>query len=132
MKRIVFASLLAVLVLALGVNILFAGESWEDPALCVNSHWLIINAAAGSGVQVTLPQGTSYELGIKTSCGKLPSGVTSTYDAGVVVVRGNSDQITVKVDGAYASPEVIISYGGASVRLENNGTQTLVFQFGLP
>lgn len=132
MKTIVFASLLVVLSAALGISHVSAGESWEDPALCVNSQWLVVNAAAGTGVQVTLPQGTVYETGSKTSCGKLPSGVNLTFDSGVVVVRGSASQITVKVDGAYATPQLTVNYGSASQTQANNGTQSLVFQFELP
>ncbi len=132
MKRLLFASLLVILMVALGASIVSAGESWEDPAVCINSHWLIVNAAAGTGVQVTIPVGAVYEPGSKTSCGKLPSGVLSTYDSGVVVVRGNSNQMQVKVNGAYATPQVTVSYNGRSQTQVNDGTKTLVFKFGLP
>ncbi len=130
MKKIVFATLLVVMLLALTLSVTGAMDM-EDPALCVSGEWLLVDAASSSAVQVVLPQGTAYGAG--AGCALPPPNSVPVLSSNVVVERGSGHKIQVTVDGANASkPSITARYGAVSATKSNNGKQQVVFGFDLP
>lgn len=129
MKKLLFVLPLAVLMLSLTLTIASAGVDWEDPALCVNGQWLIVDAAQPSAVTVSLPEGTRY--GDQTAGGCAIAGPVVPLIQ-VIKERGG-DNMKVQVNGKNATtPNVKASFGNDLQIKSNNGKQTLNFQFGLP
>jgi hypothetical protein len=56
MKRLLVMLPLAVLLLALTLSWVGAGMDDDDPKLCVEGKWLVVNAASPAAVRVTLPE----------------------------------------------------------------------------
>lgn len=129
MKKMMYATMLAVMLLSLSFAVVGAGFDFEDPKLCVNGEWLLVIAAHPSGVQVTLPRDAKYgdqrAGGCKTPGPNVPL-ITN------VVKRGERGVMTVKVDGKLASMPVVKASYDHQYRVErNNGKQTLNFVFRL-
>jgi hypothetical protein len=129
MKKRVFATMLAVMLLSLSFAVVGAGFDFEDPKLCVNGEWLLVIAAHPSGVKVTLPPnakaGDQKAGGCKTPGPAVPL-ITN------VVKRGERGLMVVQVDGKLATtPVVKASYDGARRVQRNDGKQTLTFVFRL-
>ena len=127
MKKMLVVLPLAVLLLTLTIGVAGAGYAYEDPALCVASQWLVVNAASHTAVTVSLPEGTPY--GAQGGC-TMPAPAAQTLN--VVKERGEGHVMLVRVDGKSASPTVTVSYGDVSITKENNGKEMLNFKFTLP
>ncbi|MBI5649404.1 MAG: hypothetical protein HZC40_02990 [Chloroflexi bacterium] len=127
MKKLVLALMLVVVLVPMSFAIVGAGEMWDDPKLCVNGEWLLVDAGANQAIKVVVPQGTRY--------GDQKAGGCKTAGPNVpliknVTARGNGDDMMVFVDGKYATrPTVTVSYDGDVQVKKNNGKQTLVFKF---
>jgi hypothetical protein len=130
MKKGLVVLPLAVLLLALTIGVASAGYAYEDPALCVNGQWLLVDAAHPSAVTVFLPENTVYGDQVAGGCATPgPSAPLLT----VVKERGEGHSMLVRVEGKNAStPTINVTYGARSVTKDNNGKQVLNFTFALP
>ena len=128
MKKLMIVLPLAVLMISLSFAIASAGVDWEDPALCVEGQWLLVDAAHPAAVTVSLPEGTRY--------GDQAAGGCTTPGPAVpiiqVVKERGGHEMKVQVDGKNATPTVKASFGNVSQTKSNNGKQTLNFKFALP
>lgn len=129
MKKLLFVLPLAVLMIALTLTVASAGVDWEDPALCVNGQWLLIDAATPEAVTVSLPEGTQYGDQIAGGCATAGPAVPLVQ---VINERGGH-AMKVQVDGKNATtPNVTASFGASTQTKSNNGKQMLNFKFDLP
>ncbi|MCI0475019.1 MAG: hypothetical protein L0Y55_02120 [Anaerolineales bacterium] len=127
MKKWLVVLPLAILLMALTISWAGAGMDYEDPKLCVEGKWLLVNAAHPSGVKVFLPEGTRYGNAAQGGCATPGPDVPMIQ---VVVVRGEHHWMRVQVDGAQATrPVVRTSYGTFTETRFNNGRNTLNFLF---
>jgi hypothetical protein len=127
MKKLFLAIALVVALLPLSFAVVGAMGDWDDPKLCVNGQWLLVDAAKASAVKVYVPEDARYgnqrQGGCKTPGPDVPL-ITN------VVERGEQNMMRIVVDGKYAStPTVTATYGGASQVRRNNGKGQLEFQF---
>ena len=129
MKKLTVVLPLALLLVALTVGIAAAGFGYEDPALCVAGHWLVVDAAQVSAVHVFLPEDTPY--------GDQAAGGCTTPGPNVPILqivreKGRHGQMLIMVDGKFAStPTVTASYNGATKVDRNRGRGVLVFNFAV-
>lgn len=127
MKKLLVVLPLAVLLVALTLSWAGAGMDYEDPKLCVDGKWLLVNAAHPSGVTVFLPEGVRYGNQQQGGCAT-PGPDVPLLTA--VVQRGEHHWMRVQVDGAQASrPIVRATYGPVTEARFNNGHGKLNFLF---
>ncbi len=124
MKKLIVLFTLALLLTTFGSALAYI--EFDDPALCVDGQWLLVNAADQSAVHVFLPQGTPY--GDEGGCTTEPPAPVFIKD--VVVETGRLHTMFVTVDGKKASETVTVSYEGKSRTLKNHGWMML-FPFSL-
>ncbi len=124
MKKL--ALLLALLLALASFAPVFAELEWGDPALCVAGKWLVVDAAAPSAVELTVPEGTVY--GDQVAGGCSTPAATAVLPLSVVTEKGGGHKLTVRVDGSSASPMVTVTYGSESQTQLNDGG-TLKFKF---
>lgn len=103
-----------------------AALEWEDPALCVEGQWLVIDAADPMAVKIALPQGTHYGDQAAGRC-KTPAPAPLLPNS-AVTVRGHGETMMVMIDGDGASSPVTVSYGGKTY-VRNNHGETMRFKF---
>jgi hypothetical protein len=126
-KKLLFSSLLALLLVATSLSLAFAQEDMADPALCVAGQWLTVNAATEQAIVVAVPPGTAY--GDKGHCA--PPAPAQTMISHVTVLPIGSNMV-VTVAGKQASkPTVVASYNGKTFTEKNNGGP-IIFRFNLP
>lgn len=126
MKKHVFVLALAVMLMSLSLPIASAAMDFEDPALCVNGKWLLVDAALPSAIKVVVPDDARYGDQIAGGC-KTPAPV----DLAITVVKeGNAQHLMqVWVDGSKASvPTLTVAYGDEVKTKKNNG-KPMVFTF---
>ena len=104
----------------------FAQLEWEDPALCVNGKWLLIDSATMRAIEVVVPKGAAY--GDQAAGGCATHAPASLLPLSQVKERGHDDGVRVWIDGREASPKVTVSYGDQS-RTERNHGGVLYFRF---
>jgi len=127
MKKLLVVLPLAVLLVALALTIVGAAMDDEDPKLCVDGRWLLVNAAHVSGMRVTVPEDARF--------GNQQQGGCTTPGSNVPLItaireRGECHWMRVWVDGDQATrPTVTVSYGAASQTKRNNGHGNLNFVF---
>lgn len=127
MKKLLVVPPLAILLVALTLSGAGAGMDYEDPKLCVEGKWLLVNAAHPSGVTVFLPQGVRYGDQQQGGCATPGPNVPLLT---AVVRRDEHHWMRVQVDGAQASrPIVRATYGSVSEVRFNNGRSKLNFLF---
>lgn len=128
MKKMLFVAVLVVALMTLVIPVVSASWDYDDPALCVNGQWLLVDAALPSGIQVVVPDDAAYGNQAVGHCAK-PAPV-----AGVItkVKEGKTDHLmTVWVDGSVAStPTITVSYGNA-VRTKPNTGRLMLFVFNV-
>jgi hypothetical protein len=129
MKKLMYATMLAVMLLSLSFAVVGADFDFEDPKLCVNGEWLLVIAAHPQGVQVALPRDAKYgdqrAGGCKTPGPNVPL-ITN------VVRHGERNVMVVQVNGKLASqPVVKASYDGQNRIERNNGKRMIKFVFRL-
>jgi hypothetical protein len=126
-KKLLVVLPLAVLLVALTISWVGAGMDYEDPKLCVEGKWLLVNAAHPAGVKVFVPEGTRYGDQQQGGCSTPGPDVPMITN---VVPRGGGHVMRVQVDGAQASrPLVKAKYGVVTEARFNNGRSTLNFVF---
>jgi hypothetical protein len=127
MKKLLVVLPLAILLVALTISWAGAGMDYEDPKLCVEGKWLLVNAAHPAGIKVFLPEDTRYGDATQGGCntpGPEAPMITKVEE------RGNGHLMRVVVDGAQATrPLVKVSYGAPTETRFNNGRGTLNFLF---
>ena len=114
-----FVSALAVALLMFAIPIVSAGMDFDDPALCVNGTWLLVDAAAPSAIQVRVPDDARYgdqRAGRCRTQQPAPHLITN-------VKEGNAEHLMmVWVDGSKAStPNITVTYGNDVQTKKNNG-----------
>jgi hypothetical protein len=128
MKKFLFIAPVFVLLLALSFGAVSAAVDYEDPKLCVDGQWLLVDAALPSSTAVTLPEGVRYgdqkAGGCKTSGPNVP--LIKNVDQ-----RGHGENMMIKVQGANATNPVVVTYDGEKQTKKNNGKATLSFVFKL-
>lgn len=127
MKKMLFVLPLAVLLFVTAFTLASAGADFEDPKLCVEGEWLLVDAAAPQSIAVVLPQnvhfGNQAEGGCKTPGPNVPLIKN-------VTTHGQRGQMLVKVEGALATNPIIASYDGKTQTKKNEGKQ-VTFTFKL-
>jgi hypothetical protein len=104
-----------------------AGMGAEDPKLCVEGKWLLVDAAPPSAVKVIVPEDTRYGNQRQGGCRTPGPNVPMIT---VVVERGEHHVMRVQVDGKFASkPTVRVTYGDAVRVQRNDGKGNLNFLF---
>ena len=127
MKKLLVVLPLAVLLVASLLTIVGAAMDDDDPKLCVNGKWLLVDAAPVSGIRVTVPEdvrfGNQQQGGCTTPGPNVPL-ITAVRE------RGERHWMRVWVDGDHASrPTVTVSYGAATQVKRNNSHGNLNFVF---
>jgi hypothetical protein len=127
MKKLLVVLPLALLLVALALTVVGAAMDDDDPKLCVNGKWLLVNAAHVSGIRVTVPEdarfGNQQQGGCTTPGPNVPL-ITAVRE------RGERHWMRVWVDGAQATtPTVTVSYGAATQVKRNNSHGNLNFVF---
>jgi hypothetical protein len=127
MKKTLFVLLMVVALLAWTLPVALAGQADQDPKLCVEGKWLLVDAAPPSAVKVFVPEDTRYGNQQQGGCRTPGPNVPMIT---VVVERGEHHLMRVQVDGSAASrPTVKATYGNV-VRVErNNGRGNVNFLF---
>lgn len=123
-----YSLLIAVFMLFASFGMAQAALEWEDPALCVDGHWLVIDAAHPMAVKIVVPQGTHFGDQAAGRC-KTPAPAPLLPNS-VVNVRGHNEMMTVTIDGDGASSPVTVSYDGKTYVRTNHG-ETMNFKFEL-
>lgn len=127
MRKLLVVLPLAILLVALTISWAGAAMDYEDPKLCVEGKWLLVDAAHPAGVQVFVPQGTRY--GNQQQGGCAAPGPDAPLITNIVE-RGGGHVMRVAVEGAQASrPTVSASYGAVTETRHNNGRGMLNFVF---
>jgi hypothetical protein len=127
MKKLLVVLPLAVLLFASMLTLVGASMDDEDPKLCVEGKWLLVNAAPVSSIRVTVPENARY--------GNQQQGGCTTPGPNVPLItvvreRGERHLMRVWVDGATASkPTVTATYGMQNHIKRNNGRGNLNFIF---
>ena len=127
MKKLLVVLPLAVLLVALALTVVGAAMDEDDPKLCVEGKWLLVNAAHVSGVRVTVPEDARF--------GNQKQGGCTTPGPNVALItavreRGEGRWMRVWIDGDQASkPTVTVTYGAASQTRRNSGHDNLNFVF---
>jgi len=124
MKKLLFVSALALLLLVLVIPMVSASGDYDDPALCVNGTWLLVDAAAPAGINVTVPDDARY--GDQTAGGcATPSPVLQKITN---VTEGESENLMkVVVDGSQASTPTITVIYGSDVQTKKNTGHSMTF-----
>lgn len=126
MKKMLFVVVLVVSLLMVAIPIASAGMDFEDPALCVNGQWLLVDAALPAGIHVVVPEDAHYGNQAAGHCATpAPANPAITK-----VKEGELDHLmTVWVDGSQAStPTITVSYGN-TVRTKPNTGRLMLFTF---
>jgi hypothetical protein len=130
MKKLLVGLALTFLMIGLTLTTASAGVDWEDPTLCVDGQWLLVDAAKPSAVTVFVPEDVRFGDQKAGGC-KTPGPAAPLIKA--VKERDGGHAIKIQVDGKNASmPSVTASYNGVTQTKNNNGKQTLNFKFNLP
>jgi hypothetical protein len=126
MKKTLFVMVLVVALMTLVIPVVSASWDYDDPALCVNGQWLLVDAAAPSGIQVVVPDDAVYGNKEAGHCAQ-PAPVTGVITK---VKEGDADHLmTVWVAGSVASkPTITVSYGN-TVRTKPNTGRLMMFLF---
>ncbi len=126
MKKLVFALVLVAALISLSVSFTVAAMDFEDPALCVNGKWLLVDAAHPSAVKVFVPDDARYGDQKAGGC-KTPAPVKQFITN---VKESNAEYLMrVWVDGSQAStPTITVSYGNAVETKKNTG-KWMMFTF---
>ena len=124
MKKMLFVTALAVFLFTLAIPIVSAGMGYEDPTLCVNGKWLLVDAAVPSAIQVIVPDNAHYGNQKAGQC-KTPPPVKQMITN---VKEGNAEHLMlVAVDGAKAStPNITVTYG-QDVQTKKNTGKLIMF-----
>lgn len=129
MKKLLFGLPLAVLMILGSLTVASAGVDWEDPALCVDGQWLLIDAAHSSAVTVFVPEDTRYGDQKAGGC-KTPGPAVPLITN--VKARGDGHAMRIEVNGKFASTPMVKATYGKSAQIErNNGRQSINFRFNL-
>jgi hypothetical protein len=126
MKKLAFVLLLTAMLMSLSLPFASAAMDFEDPALCVNGKWLLVDAALPSAIKVVVPDDARYGDQKAGGC-KTPAPV----NLAITVVRESNAQhiMRVMVDGSKASvPTISVAYGDA-VHTKKNSGKLMVFTF---
>jgi len=126
MKKMLFVGVLVVALMTLVIPVVSASWDYDDPALCVNGQWLMVDAALPSGIQVVVPEGAHFGNRAAGHC-----ATPAPAKGAITKVRaGVADHLmTVWVDGSVAStPTITVSYGNA-VRTRPNTGKMMLFVF---
>jgi hypothetical protein len=127
MKKLIFVFALVAVLLSLSLPVVLAGMDFEDPALCVEGKWLLVDAAHPGAIKVTVPEDARYGNQQQGGCTTPGPDVPLIQ---VVKERGERHVMRVWVDGKQAStPQVTVSYGDAVHVKPNNGKGALNFWF---
>lgn len=126
MKKLLFTFALIAVLMSLSLPFASAAMDFEDPALCVNGKWLLVDAALPSAIKVVVPDDARYGDQKAGGC-KTPAPVAHAI---TVVKEGNAQHMMqVWVDGSQASvPTLTVSYGDEVKTKKNNG-KPMVFTF---
>jgi hypothetical protein len=126
MKKLVFAFVLVTALISLSLSFAVAAMDFEDPALCVNGKWLLVDAAHPSAIQVFVPDDARYGDQQTGGC-KTPAPANQFI---TVVKETNAEHLMrVWVDGSQAStPTITVSYGEA-VQTKKNTGKGMTFTF---
>ncbi len=126
MKKMFFAIPLVIVLLSLTIAWVGAGMDLDDPKLCVEGKWLLVDAALPSGVRVTVPEEAVYGNQRQGRC-KTPGPDVPLITA--VKERGEHHRMVVFVDGKQATtPTVTVSYG-QETQVKKNTKGMMVFTF---
>ncbi len=117
MKKL--ALLMAVAFALCAIAPAFAQLEWEDPVLCVNGKWLLIDSANPLAVEVIVPKGAAY--GDRAAGGCAIHAPAPLLPLSQVKERGHDEGVRVRIDGRGASPVVTVSYGDESHTERNHG-----------
>jgi hypothetical protein len=119
MKKLLYVIPLAILLLSLTIIFVGAAMDEDDPKLCVEGKWLLVDAADVPAVKVTVPEDARYGNQQQGGC-KTPGPDVPMIQ--VVKERGEHHIMRVWVDGKHAStPTVRFSYGDVVKVERNNG-----------
>ncbi len=129
MKKLLFVIPLAVVLLSLTIMFVGAGMGYEDPKLCVNGNWLLVDAAAPSAIQVYVPEGTRY--GDQKAGGCKTPGLNVPLITKVVKERGEGNAMQVVVDSKQASTPIVKAMYSNDTQSKKNNGKTLTFTFRL-
>lgn len=121
-----FSIVFAAILLVVSAGMAQAALEWEDPALCIEGQWLVIDAAHISAIKVVVPEGTHY--GSQAAGGCTTPAPAPLLPLTVVNGRGHGDNLTVNIDGASASPVVKVRYGADQKSRVNHGEE-MKFKF---
>lgn len=126
MKKLIVVFALVAALTTLSLSFATAAMDFEDPALCVNGKWLLVDAAHPSAVQVFVPDDARYGDQKAGGC-KTPAPVNVYLTA---VKETNAEHLMrVWVDGSQAStPSITVSYGNAVETKKNTG-KWMMFTF---
>jgi hypothetical protein len=126
MKKMVFVLVLAVALMMIAIPMVSATGDYDDPVLCVNGTWLVVDAAAPAGIQVSVPDDARYGNQRAGGC-KTPAPAALAITK---VKEGEADHVMfVTVDGSQAStPTLTVSYGN-QVRTKHNTGNKMLFTF---
>jgi hypothetical protein len=109
MKRWLFVIPLVVVLMAMAVPLVGASMDDDDPKLCVEGKWLLVNAGAVSAIKVSVPEDARYGNQQQGGC-KTPGPDVPLIT--VVKDRGERHVMQVMVDGKHATrPTITFSYG---------------------
>lgn len=126
MKKMLFVSVLAVALMLFALPIVSAGMDFDDPALCVNGQWLLVDAAQPSGIKVVVPDDAYYGNQQAGKC-KTPAPAPHLITN---VKEGNAEHLMmVWVDGSQASTPTITASYGKEVQTKRNNGKLVVFAF---
>lgn len=126
MKKLIVVFALVAALTTLSLSFATAAMDFEDPALCVNGKWLLVDAAHPSAVKVLVPDDAHYGDQKAGGC-KTPAPVNQFITN---VKETNAEHLMrVWVDGSQAStPTITVSYGNVVETKKNTG-RWIMFTF---
>ena len=124
-----FTVLFALMAMLFAATPSWASVDFEDPALCINGEWLVVNAATAQATHVFVPKGARYGDQREGGCQTPPPA--PLFPKSVVSERGDGNMLHVMIDGRGASkPSVTVSYGAETQTKQNHG-EPMHFEFKL-
>jgi hypothetical protein len=124
MKKTMFVLVLAAALMVLTIPVVSAGMNYDDPALCVNGTWLLVDAAAPSAIKVQVPDDARYGNQKDGKC-KTPPPVPQMITN---VKEGNAEHLMqVWVDGSKANTPTVTVYYGQDVQTKKNTGKLMTF-----
>ncbi len=135
MKQLATLSLVVLAIAFLAVatfGTVSAGFGYEDPAICVEGQWLVIDAAAHQGVTIYVPEGTAYGDQEEGGCATDTTATVFKGMGGIIKSRGTGSKMLVMIEGKFATPTVTVTYGDQEPQILENTGGMLWADFELP